>query len=234
MTRSTCIALAIAVLTCTSSARKAEPRDEHRGDEAAAGSGEPSLPTPAGGGTGSNRGSMASPFKAALQRFQHEVASAYGKRASDLKIMPPSEDIIGFLDDNIGDLIAFEATAPELRVRGFASKDAVVLAKRNEFGPLFQAAHALDPGAAAAATDVARRIVFALGPEYRLIPPASYPRSPKPAQLGPPSLQHDAQGAVLRFYYVKDDPMPGAPATPFAAEVKCSADYKAALVSTSP
>jgi hypothetical protein len=38
----------------------------------------------------------------------------------------------------------------------------------------------------------------------------------------------------LRFYYVKDDPMPGAPATPFVGEVKCGSDYKAALVSTSP
>lgn len=234
MTRSTCIALAIAVLTCTSSARKAEPRDEHRGDEALAGPGDPSAPMPAGGGSGSNRGSMASPFKEALQRFQHEVASAYGKRASDLKIMPPSEDILGFLDDNIGDLIAFEATAPDLRVRGFANKTSVVLAKRNEFGPLFQATHALDPGAAAAATEVARRIVFTMGPEYRLIPPASYPRNPRPAQLGPPVLEHDAKGAVLRFYYVKDDPMPGAPATPFVAEVRCSPDFKAALVSTTP
>jgi hypothetical protein len=225
MTRSTCIALALAVLTCSSA--------RNHGDEASAASGD-SVPA-AGSGKGSNGGPpMASAFKEAQQRFLHEVASAYGKRAGDLKIMPPSEDIVGFLDDNIGDLIAFEVTAPDLRVRGFASKTAVVLAKKNDFGPLFQAARAMDPSATAAATEVARRIVFALGVGYRLIPPASYPRQPLPPQLGPPVLSHEGGGATLRFYYVKDDPMPGAPGTPFVGEVKCGSDYKAALVSTSP
>lgn len=178
---------------------------------------------------------MSSPFKEALQRFQHEVASAYGKRVADLKIIPPSEDIVGFTDQNLGDLIAFQASASDLQVRGFASKAAVVLAKRNDYGALFRAAHALDPGATPSlATDLAARIIWMMGADHRLIPPASYPRNPRPAQLGPPSIQHDANGAVLHFYYVKDDPTPGAPATPFVAEIKCSPDYKAALVSTTP
>jgi hypothetical protein len=221
MNRSTCIALAIALFTCSSA--------RNHGEEASA-AGEPA----AGSGKGSNGGSMSSPFKQAQQRFQHDVAAAYGKRATDLKITPPSEDVVGFLDDNIGDLIAFEATAPDLRVRGFASKDAVVLAKSNDFGPLFKAARALEPSSTNAATEVARRIVFALGPGHRLIPPASYPRNPRPPDLGPPVLKLEGGGAVLRFYYVKDDPMPGAPATPFVAEVKCSADFMAALVSSAP
>jgi hypothetical protein len=222
MTRSTCIALALAVLTCSSA--------RNHGDEASAASGD-SVPA-AGSGKGSNGGSMASPFKEAQQRFLHEVASAYGKRASDFKINPADETIVGFLEENIADLIAFQATAGELEVRGFASKSAAVVGKRNDYGPLFQAARALDPAAGNAAKDVAARVVWMMGRGFRLVDPLNvYPRRPLPPQVTLPAIERGGQGAVLKFFYVKDDAMPGAPAAPFAAEVTCSADFKAALVS---
>ena len=71
-----------------------------------------------------------------------------------------------------------------------------------------------------------------MGREYRLTPPNTYPRHPPPAEFGPPVLTRAAGTAILRFYYIKDDPMPGAPGTPFAARIQYSPDGKAALVAT--
>jgi hypothetical protein len=168
---------------------------------------------------------MSSPFQAALQRFQAEVASAYGKKPADLKIMPPSEDVVGFDDYKTGDLIPFEATAGDLRVRGFASKDTVVLPKQNEVGALLRAAHALDPKTSLSAHDLASRIVWMMGPSYQLVENAAkYPKYPVP-------LDRTSRGATLRFFYLLLDNH-GGPATPFAAEVKCSTDYKAPLATS--
>jgi hypothetical protein len=178
---------------------------------------------------------MSSPFKAALQRFQGDVASAYGRPAADLKIVPSSEDVVGFDDQNTGDLIAFEATAGDLRVRGFANTTAVVLAKTGELGPLFQAAHALDAAASLSAQDLAARIVWMIGPDTQLVANvADYPRYPLPAAVAPPSLERTSGGAALHFYYILfDSHTMGAPPTGMTADVTCSPGYHAALV-TSP
>jgi len=216
MTRLTCIALTLAVLTCASPP-KAEPGDNQH-------------LAPAGSGKQRNGGVMSTPFQEALRRFQSEVASTYGKRVDDLKILPPSDDVVGFDDQKTGDLIPFEATAPELRVRGFASKSAVVLLKHNQLGPLFRAAHALDAGASLSARDLAARLVWMMGPEHRLVDRViDYPKRPLPAQIAPPTLDRGVKGAVLRFYYVELD-IHGGPATGWSAEVQCLPDYKAALV----
>jgi len=175
---------------------------------------------------------MSSPFKDALQRFTSEVAATYGKRPDDLKIIPSSEDIVGFDDQNTGNLIAFEATAPQLRVRGLASKTAVVLAKKGEYGPLFQAAHALDAAKSMSAQDLAARVVWLIGLDTKLVAKvADYPKYPLPDKVTPPTLERNAGGAVLHFYYMLfDSQTPGAPPTPFSAEVKISSDYKAQLI----
>jgi hypothetical protein len=208
------ISVGIALTSCKVSASPGEP--------------------PAGANKASNGGAMSSPFKAALQRFTGDVASVHGKRAADLKVVPPSEDVVGFDDQNTGDLIAFEATSGDLRVRGFANKTAAVLVKRGELGPLFQAAHALDAAKSLPAQDLAARLVWMMGPDYRLVAQvADYPKYPVPPQIAPPSIERKAGGAVLHFYYVQLDTHMGAPATAWSAEVKCSPAYKAALV-TSP
>jgi hypothetical protein len=214
------VALTIALASCSSSSSQADPHNE--------------APVPAGGKSG-NGAAVSSSFKQALQRFTTEVASTYGKRAADLKILPASEDVVGFDDQNTGDLIGFEATAPSLRVRGFASKSAVVLAKKGEFGPLLQAAHALDAKASLSAQDLAARIVWLIGPDTKLVANvADYPRYPVPDKVAPPAIERNAGGAVLHFYYIQfDSHLPGAPPTPFRAEVKCSPNYQATLV-TSP
>ncbi len=207
------VALVVALAGCSSSSSQADPAAGNPGNGAA----------------------MSNPFKQALQRFQREVASAYGKRAGDLKIMPPSDDVVGFDDQKTGDLIPFEATAPGLRVRGFANKTAVVLARSGELGPLFEAAHALDPARSLSAQDLAARIVWMLGPEFRLVANAAdYPKAPVPPGVGPPALERSGGGAVLRFFVLQDDhSLPGSPPTKLAAEVACSSSYKAKLV-TSP
>jgi hypothetical protein len=195
-------------------------------------------------------GAMASPFQAARERFGHDVAGAYGKRAKDLRITPQGEDYVGF-PESIGELIGFVARDGDLQVRGLASSATVVLARGNDYGPLFRAARVLDQsapsfgGAAArgqapvvdAATAVpaealAARVVWLMGMEYRLTPPNTYPRHPPPADFGPPALTRDGGSVALRFYYIKDDPIPGAPGTPFLAEIKYSPEGRAALVTT--
>jgi hypothetical protein len=170
-----------------------------------------------------------SSFDDALKKFTAEAAAAYGKQPADLQIMPPSEHIIGFIDENLGDLIAFQATSGELKIRGFANKRAAVLGKNNEYGALFQAAHALDPAKALPATEIAARIVWMLGPGHKLVTPTTpYPKYPVPPEVSPPVLEHRGNTATLRFYYLTFG-MPGAPPAPTAAEVKVSTDYKAQL-----
>ena len=178
---------------------------------------------------------MASPFKEALQRFQHEVAATYGKRAADLKITPPSEDFL-MLPQGIADLIAFQADAGDLQVRGLANKTTVVLAKRNDYGALFQAAHALDPAKSMSATDVAARIVWTMGREYRLVAQlVDYPKYPLPAEVTEPRFERGPQGVVLRFFYnANPQAHMGTPPTPYRAEVRCSADYKSATLVSTP
>jgi hypothetical protein len=215
-------ALALALVSCAPSSQA-----DSRKAPAPPASKTPSGATP-------TAGASMSAFKDSLQKFTAAVAAAYGKKPSELQVTPPSEDIVGFDDENLGDLIAFQATSGELKVRGFASKAAVVLARSNEYGPLFQAAHALD-AKALPATDIASRIVWMLGPENNLVTPTTrYPKYPVPPKVGPPVLDHQGGRATLHFYYLTfDTRMPGAPPTPFAAEVQVSADYKAQLT-TSP
>jgi hypothetical protein len=160
------------------------------------------------------------------------VAGAYGKRAKDLTITPQGEDHVGF-PESIGELIGFVARDGDLQVRGLASSATVVLARGNDYGPLFRAARVLDQSAPAMPAEaLAARVVWLMGVEYRLTPPNTYPRHPPPADFGPPALTRDGGRVALRFYYIKDDPMPGAPGTPFLAEIKYSPEGKAALVTT--
>jgi hypothetical protein len=223
MTRSIGVALALAVITCASSGAPSAPAPGH-GTQGNADS-----------GAGHKVGPMASPFKEALQRFQREVAATFGKRTGDLKIMPPSEDFPMF-PQSIAGLIAFQADAGELQVRGLANKTTVVLAKRNDYGALFQAARAADPAASSAANDVASRIVWLMGREFRLVSElVNYPKYPLPSQVTLPQLERGPQGMVLRFYYLDGrDAHMGAPPLAFRAEIRCSPDYKSAALITSP
>ena len=127
------IVLAIAAFTCTPPAHTVD------------------LDLTPGSGSGASGGALASPFKQAVQRFQHEVAASYGKRAAEPKIIPPSEDVVGIDDQNLADLIAFYATSGELQVRGLASPTTAVLARRDDYGPLFRAARVLDAAASMSA-----------------------------------------------------------------------------------
>jgi hypothetical protein len=178
---------------------------------------------------------MASPFKEALQRFQHEVAATYGKRAGDLKVTPPSEDFL-MLPQGIGDLIAFQADAGDLQVRGLANKTTVLLAKRNEYGALFQAAQALDAAKSTAATDVASRIVWLMGRDFQLVAQLTdYRKYPLPAEVTVPRFERGPQGLVLHFFYnANPQAHMGAPPTPFRAEVRCTPDCKSATLVSTP
>jgi hypothetical protein len=178
---------------------------------------------------------MGSPFEQARARFRNEVATTFDQKPARLQIIPQSGEVIGFDDFKTGDLIAFEATAraPNLRVRGLASGSTVVLLESNHLGPLFRAANALDASKAMAALDLARRVTWLMGPGYKLVEQVSdYPAYPLPSPVAPPSLDRAGGGATLHFYYLQYDAN-GGPATKLAAEIKCSARYEAALV-TSP
>ena len=171
-----------------------------------------------------------SSFNDALKKFTSEVAAAYGKRPAELQVTPPSEDIVGFDDENLGDLIAFQTVVGGARVRGFANKSAAVLAKKNDYAALFQAAHALDAAKSLPAPDIASRIVWMMGGANRLVANVTdYPTRPLPAQVTPPTIERTAAGAVLHFFYTEPGQPVGAPSSPFAAEVRVSADYKAQL-----
>jgi len=175
---------------------------------------------------------MAGRFEQARARFRDEVAATYGKKASSLTIGPESERVVGFDDYNTGDLVPFEATARDLRVRGFAGPDAAVVAGSNALGPLFRAANMLDAAKSLSALELARRIVWMMGPGYQVVERLSdYRAYPVPSEIAPPALDRSAGGAVLRFYFVKLDDH-GGPATNYSAEVACSASYEATLVTS--
>lgn len=171
-----------------------------------------------------------SSFNDALKKFTSEVAAAYGKKPAELQVTPPSEDVVGFDAENLGDLIAFQTVVGRERVRGFANKSAAVLAKKNDYAALLQAAHALDATTSLPALDIASRIVWMMGGASRLVTSVTdYPTRPLPTQVTPPAIQRTGTGAILRFFYTEPGQPVGAPSTPFIAEVRVSADYHAQL-----
>jgi hypothetical protein len=170
-----------------------------------------------------------SAFEQARDRLKGEVARVYGRRVTELKITPASADVVGFEEQDLGELRGFEVSARELRVRGFSSTKEAVLLKQGELGPLFRAAHALDAATALPAPELAARVVWLIGPDHRLLADlADYPRYPLPPDVTLPSWERHAGVTVLHFFYLEDD-LHGGPATSIRAEVRCTSDYKAAL-----
>jgi len=170
-----------------------------------------------------------SSFNDALKNFTAEITANYGKPS---EIAPSAEDVTGYDDENLGDLIAFEAVVKGSEIRGFANKTGVVLAKKNEYGLLFQAAHALDANKSLPAEDIARRMVWMMGSAVNKLVDArtKYPKYPVPAGVGPATIERHGNSATLRFFFLAFDlKVPNSIPNAFAAEVKVSADYKAQL-----
>ncbi len=206
--RAGCVLLALTALTCGS-------RASSTAGAAQSASGAPRVQTP---------------FERSSGAFRAAVARAYQLRASELTITPSSSDVVGFEDEDLGELLGFEARAPNLRVRGLASASEVVLAQRGDYAPLFRAAHALDAATALAPNAVAQRVTWLLGPEKTLVSRlVDYPRYPLPKTVSEPTWEPRADGVALRFFYLVID-VHGAPAASFEVEVTCSHDYRTTLV----
>jgi hypothetical protein len=167
-------------------------------------------------------------FQAALTAFRDEVAAQYQTDGAALQIIPSSESVKGLDEAALPGLLAFQTSVERKPVRGWVDgAGTVVLAKKENFGPVMRAADGMD------AADVAARIVWAYGTDYKLLAGVTDWGTAKPSDgFAAPHLDTAGDHKVLVFWmYVFGK---GGSKVPKIATVDVAPDFTATITLAKP
>lgn len=171
-----------------------------------------------------------SPLQRARAEFREALAQEFDHPADEIPVTPESEEVFNeYGKYDVGELRALESRFDDLTVRGFADgSGTVVFDKRENYGPLLEAAQLLDESASLPAAEVAERIAW-MKPEHSLVKTeADYAGKlgKVPDSVGPPEIARKPDGgAVLRFVTIEAGDT-GA-RVPWKFEVKVTPGYDA-------